>query len=81
MKFIRKMDEMERNIVSKSEKRAHIFSQLCLVAWCIYILVTDGVQKLISSWPFLLAWTTALVQLGSMQIMTWKMNKGNKDEK
>ena len=81
MKILRKMDEMERNIVSKSEKIALLFSQCCLVAWCIDILVTDGAQKLTASWPFLLVLSTALVQFWSSQIMRRRMNKGNKDEK
>jgi hypothetical protein len=81
MKFFRKSDEMERNIVSKSEKIALTFAKLCLMAWCIYIIVTEGVQKLISSWPFLLVLTTTLVQTWSARIIKWKINRGNKDEK
>lgn len=81
MKIIRKMDEMERNIVSKSEKIALTFAKLCLIAWCIYIITTDGVQKLIPSWPFLLACSTVVVQSGSELFLRWRMNKGNKDEK
>lgn len=81
MKFVRKMDEMERDIVSKSEKTALIFAKSCLAAWCVYIIATQGVQKVVSSWPFMLLLTTVIIQSSSMHILNWRMNKGNSDEK
>ncbi len=81
MKFIRKMDEMERDIVSKSEKIALLFLRCCLAVWCILIAASDGVQAVVSSWPFLLLTAAVLVQFWSSRIMSWKMTRGDKDEK
>jgi hypothetical protein len=81
VRILRKMDEMERSIVSKSEKIALTFAKLCLAAWCVYIIVTQGVQKVIPSWPFILLLTTVIVQSWSMRILKWRVNKGKNDEK
>lgn len=81
MKFIREMDEMEQNIVSRSEKIALIFAKLCLAVWCIYIIVKEGVQKLIISWPFLIMLTTVVIQALSARIINWRINRENKNEK
>lgn len=81
MKIFRKMDEMEVSIVSRSEKTALLFAKICLSVWCVYILVTDGAENLVSSLPFLLLMSTVLVQFWSMRILNRKMNRGNSDEK
>lgn len=81
MNGFRMMDEMERDIVSKSEKIALIFAKVCLVAWCVYLLVTQGVQETVSSWPFILLLTTIVVQLAVARVLTWRINKGKSDEK
>lgn len=77
---MRIMDEMEKDIVIKSEKLTSIFAKLCLVAWCIYIIATEGVQKLIPSWTFLLLMSIIVVQFLSMRVMKIKMNNGRTDE-
>ncbi len=81
MKAIRKMDEMEQKITLKSQRIALIVAKLCLTAWCVYIIASLGVQKLVLSWPFLILLTTVCVQMGYSTVMQRKMNKDNKDEK
>lgn len=81
MKMLRKMDEMERGIVSKAEKIALLFAKAALIVWCIYLFVTAGLQKMVASGPFLLLSTTVVVQLWVMQFMRWRISKGSNDEK
>ncbi|MDP4153470.1 MAG: hypothetical protein Q8865_08565 [Bacillota bacterium] len=81
MNGFRMMDEMERDIVSKSEKIALIFAKVCLASWCVYLLVTQGVQKTVSSWPLILLLATIALQFAVAHVLTWRINKGKNDEK
>jgi hypothetical protein len=81
MAFFKKSDEMERDIVSKSEKIALTAAKLGLLVWCIVIIATQGVQKLIPSGPFLLLTTTSAVQFGVMYLLRWMSGRGGDDEK
>lgn len=66
---MKKMDEMQLYISSKSIKIAYVYTLIFLVVWMIYEYSTTAKLGL----PFLLVTTQNVVLIGSMVILNRKM--------